>query len=117
MIDCLKKHLQHACTTESARQTWREVPRNCSAGLAKPSGLDPLSVVTNYMQVPCLPQTHKTSVSKVHLVVARLQLNDSIQDGYSSLFGSNHAAGLVHESSDLRVGVPHEDGIDCIESN
>lgn len=52
-----------------------------------------------------------------HLIVRGLHFYDSIQNGHSSLFSGDHAAGLVHESSDLRVGMPHEDGIDGIKCN
>lgn len=52
---------------------------------------------------------------QAYLIVFGLQLYDAVQQWYSSVLDWYHSACLVHECSDLRIRVPHEDGIYCIK--
>lgn len=52
-----------------------------------------------------------------YLIVVRLQLYDAIKQWHSSVFYWYHSAGLVHECSDFRIRVPHEDGVYSVKGS
>ena len=57
------------------------------------------------------------SAMQAYLIVFRVQLYDAIEQWHSSILDWDHSAGLVHECSNFRVRVPHEDGIYSIKGS